>query len=159
MKFQNFYKKSKRIEFRVDRKPPKKTKPSLWSVNSHQTQLVLDLRKKAYEESKKAGLDKHFSGRVKLDLTVYAPNTLLRKNTSDYLGDLDALIGGVFESLQPSPREINKLFIDPLLKENKEIANDVPIIVADDAQISTTIAKKLDNSESYYIVGIESDYE
>ena len=157
MKFKNFYKKSKRIEFRVDGKPPKKTKPSLWSINSHQTQLVLDLRKKAYEESKKAGLDKHFSGRVKLDLTVYASNTLQRKDTSDYLGDLDALIGGVFESLQPSPPETINFTIHPRFKENKEIGHNVPIIVADDAQISTTVAKKLDKLESYYIVGIEPD--
>ena len=157
MIFKKFFKKSDRIEFRVDGKPPKKTKPSLWSEKSPQTQLVLDLRKKAYEESKKAGLDGHFSGPVKLELTIYAPNTLKRKDSSDYLGDLDALIGGVFESLQPSPPETINFTIHHRFKENKEIRHNDPIIVADDAQISTTVAKKLDKLESYYIVGIEPD--
>ena len=68
MIFKKIFRKSDRIEFRVDGKPPKKTKPSLWSEKSPQTQLVLDLRKKAYEESKKAGLDGHFSGPVKTDI-------------------------------------------------------------------------------------------
>jgi len=101
-----------------------------------------DLRQKANEACKKAGFVGHFTDPVKLELIVYAPNTLERKDTSDYIGDLDALIGGVFESLQPSPPETNKLKIHPLLKENNEIHHDVALIVADDAQISTTIAKK-----------------
>jgi len=82
-----------------------KTKPSLWSENSNQTQLVIDLRQKAFEASKKVGLSGHLHGPVKLTLTVYDPNPLERKDRSDYLGDLDALIAGVFESLQPSPPE------------------------------------------------------
>jgi len=106
------------IEFSVNGKPPKKIKPSLWSKNSKQTQLVLDLRQKAYEASK-GELDEHFHGTVKLTLTVYDPNPLKRKDRHDYLGDLDAYVAGVFESLQPSPPEINKLDIDPLLKEKK----------------------------------------
>ncbi len=75
----------------------------------------------------------------------------------DYLGDLDALIGGVFESLQPSPPEINKLEIHPLLKNSKEIGSHVPIIVSDDAQIATTVAKKRKNEKTFYTVIIESD--
>ena len=101
------------IDFTVDGKPPKKIKPSLWSVNSNQTELVVKLRQKAFEASKKAGLNEPFHGPVKLTLSVYAPNILERKDRHDYLGDLDALIGGVFESLQPSPPEDNKLIIDP----------------------------------------------
>lgn len=152
-----YFKKSRRIEFSVDGKPPKKTKPSLWSENSNQTQLVLDLRQKAYESSKKAGLNEHFHGPVKLTLTVYDPNTLERKDRSDYLGDLDALIAGVFESLQPSPPENNNLKIHPSFKANMEINHDVALIVADDAQIATTVAKKRKNEKSFYTVIIESD--
>jgi len=155
--FGKFLKKSTRIEFSVDGKPPKKTKPSLWSENSKQAQLVLDLRQKAYDASKKIGLNKHFHGPVKLTLTVYDPNPLERKDRFDYLGDLDALIGGVFESLQPSPPEINKLEIHPLLKEKKEIRHDVALIVADDAQIVMTIAQKRKNKKTFYTVMIETD--
>jgi len=145
------------IEFTVDGKPPKKIKPSLWSVNSNQTDLVVNLRQKAFEASKKAGLNEPFHGPVKLTLSVYDPNPLERKDRHDYLGDLDALVGGVFESLQPSPPENNKLKIHSLLKENKEISHDVALIVADDAQISTTTAKKRKNEKTFYTIIIESD--
>jgi len=155
--FGKFLKKSTKIEFTVNGKPPKKIKPSLWSENSKQTQLVIDLRQKAYESSKKVGLDGHFHGPVKLTLTVYDSNPLERKDRPDYLGDLDALIGGVFESLQPSPLENNKLIIHPKFKEKNEIRHDVALIVADDAQISTTIAQKRKSKKTFYDVIIETD--
>ena len=145
------------IEFSVDGKPPKKIKPSLWSENSNQTELVVNLRQKAFEASKKAGLNEPFHGPVKLTLSVYDPNPLERKDRHDYLGDLDALVGGVFESLQPSPPENNKLKIHSLFKENKEISHDVALIVADDAQISTTVAKKRKNEKTFYTIIIEPD--
>jgi len=148
-------KKIKRIKFSVDGKPPKKTTGSLWSEKSNQTQLVIDLRQKAFDANRKAGLKNHFRGPVKLTLTVYAPNTLERKDRHDYLGDLDALVGGVFEALQPSPPEINKLKIHPLLKENKEIRNDVALVVADDSQIVEINAKKILGDSLHYHVDIE----
>ena len=153
----NFFKKSRKIEFSVDGKPPKKTKPSLWSKNSPQTQQVVDLRKAALKAYNKEELDDYFHGPVKLTLTVYDPNPLERKNRHDYLGDLDGLVAGVFESLQPSPPENNKLEIDPKLKENKEISHDVALIVADDAQISTAVATKRKNKKPFYTVVVEDD--
>jgi len=149
--------KSPQIEFTVKGKPPKKTKKSLWSIKSPQTDLVINLRKRAFEASKERGLTDPFHGPVKLTLTVCDPNPLERKDRHDYLGDLDALIGGVFESLQPSPPENNNLKIHPLLKEKNEICHDVPLIVDDDAQISTTIAKKRENKDTFYTVIIEDD--
>ncbi len=157
--FGKFLKKPSRIEFTVNGKPPKKTKPSLWSENSNQTQLVLDLRQKAYDYSKKVGQNVYLHGPVKLTLTVYDPNPIERKDRPDYLGDLDALIGGVFESLQPSPPENNNLKIHPLLKENKEIRHDVALIIADDAQITKTISQKRKHSRTFYTVLIEKDNE
>ncbi len=156
--FGKFLKKPIRIKFSVEGKPPKKTKPSLWSENSNQTQLVFDLRQKAYEFSRKAGLNDHIHGPVKLSLTIYDPNPLERKNRPDYLGDLDSLIAGVFESLQPSPPEDNELVIHPLLKEIKEIRNDVALILSDDAQITSTVSQKRKKSgKPYYTVLIEKD--
>ena len=129
----------------------------MWSEKSPQTKKVLKLRRKAFEESKKRGLTKPFSGPVKLTLTVYDPNPLQRKDRHDYLGDLDSYVAGVFESLQPSPPENNKLKIHSLFKENKEISHDVALIVADDAQISTTVAKKRKNEKTFYTIIIEPD--
>ena len=154
--FGKFRKKSKRIEFSVDGKPPKKTQPSMWSTNSKQTQLVLDIRQKAYDTMKKEGLEK-FHGPVKLSLIVYNSNPAERKDRHDYHGDLDSLIQGVFDSLQPSPPENNKLIIHPLLKETKEIRHDVALIIDDDAQITTTISKKRKSDKPFYKVLIEND--
>ncbi len=155
--FRKFLKKSYRIEFSVDGKPPKKSTVSLWSENSNQTELVVNLRQKAFEASQKVGLNDHFHGSVKLALTVYAPNILERKDRHDYLGDLDALVGGVFESLQPAPKNNPELKVDPALKNTKDIGSDVPLIVADDAQITTTIAQKRKNERIFYTVLIEAD--
>jgi len=155
--FGKFLKKHSRIEFTVKGKPPKKTKPSLWSENSNQTQQVLDLRQKAFDCSKTTGQNEYLHGPVKLTLTVYDPNPLERKDRPDYLGDLDALIGGVFESLQPSPPENNNLKIHPLLKENKDIQHDVALIIADDAQITKTISRKQKHERAFYTVFIEKD--
>lgn len=141
-----------KIEFSVNGKPPKKTIGSMWAEKSNQTMQVVNLRQKAYEASKKAGF-KHLSGPVKLTLTVYAPNILERKGRHDYLGDLDALIGGVFEALQPAPDNPD-LRIDPALKDAENISSDVPIIVSDDAQVTTAIGKKVrrDGEISYDVV-------
>ena len=141
-----------KIKFSVDDKPPKKTTLSMWAERSNQTMQVVNLRQKAYEASKKAGFG-HLCGPVKLTLTVYAPNILERKDRHDYLGDLDALIGGVFEALQPAPDNPG-LKIDPALKDAENISSDVPIIVSDDAQVTTATGKKVrrDGKISYDVV-------
>lgn len=145
------------IEFSVEGKPPKKTTGSLWSENSNQTQLVVDLRRKAFEASQKKGLVDHFHGPVKLTLVVYAPNILERKDRHDYLGDLDALVGGVFESLQPAPKNNPELKIDPTLKNEVDIGSDLLLIVADDAQITTVITKKRKHDRTFYTISLEPD--
>ena len=157
-----FHKKQTPIEFSVDGKPPKKTKPSLWSKGNNQVPLVHELREKADEASKNAELHDSLQGPVKLTLTVFHHNPLERKDRDDYLGDLDALIGGVIEVLQPLPDEINKLEIDPLLKEKNDNKQGISSIITDDAQITTTISQKRNNikkKEPYYTVLIEKDYE
>jgi len=129
----------------------------MWSENSPQTELVVKLRKKAFDETKIAGLNESFHCPVKLTLTIYDPNPLERKDRHDYLGDLDSHVAGVFESLQPSPPETNKLKIHSSFKENKEIHHDVALIVADDAQILSVVAKKRKNKKTFYTVIIEED--
>ena len=43
------------------------------------------------------------------------------------------------------------------LKESKEIRNDIPIVMEDDAQITTTVSKKRKNEKPFYTVLIEKD--
>ena len=158
--FGKFLKKSTRIEFSVGGKPPKKTVGSLWSENSNQTSLVVDLRQNAFDASQIVGF-KHLDGPVKLTLIVYAPNVFERKDRHDYLGDLDALIGGVFEALQPAPTNPD-LKVDSALKDVENIGSDIPLIVSDDAQITTTVGKKKKtkkNETPHYTVLIEKDDE
>ena len=152
----NFLRKRDKIEFRVEGKPPKKTKPSLWSVDNKQIQMVVSLRQKAYKESKKLK-GEYLKGPIKLELTVYDPNPETRIDRPDYLGDLDNLTGGVFEVLQVSPPENNGLIVDPKLKNNDEIRHDKPLIISDDAQITTTVSKKRRADKPYYTVSIERD--
>lgn len=152
----NLLKGRDRIEFTVEGRPPKKTKPSLWSENSNQTQLVINLRQKAYEESKTLD-DEYLEGPIRLALTVYDPNPETRIDRSDYLGDLDSLLGGVFEVLQASPPENNGLRVHCDLKDNDEIRHDRPLIISDDAQITTTVSKKKRAERQYYTVSIERD--
>jgi|TARA_B100000809_G_scaffold183276_1_gene181094 hypothetical protein len=147
------------IKFKVNGKPPKKKGKSMWSKGSTQTQAVLDLRQKAYDSSKGIEI---FRGAVKLTLTIYDPNPLERIDRHDYLGDLDALIGGVCDALQKSPPENNELIIHDSFKEKNEIRHDKELIISDDAQITTTISQKRKNNkdnESYYIISIEKDDE
>ncbi len=153
--FDKFRKNPTRIEFSVEGKPPKKTTSSMWSENSNQIPLVLDLRKNAFNSIQKTKLNDPFHGPVKFTLTVYAPNVLDRKDRHDYLGDIDSLIGGVFEALQPAPTNPD-LKIHPELKNVKDISSDVPLIVSDDAQITTAIGKKIQRDENpSYTVLIE----
>jgi len=116
---------------------------------------VVKLRQAAFDESRKK-LKKHFHGRVKLELTVYASNILQRKDTDDYVGDLDALIGGVFESLQPAPNNPD-LKLHQSFKNNNDIDGKNPVIVADDAQIVSVIANKIQSEQPSYHVIIEPE--
>ncbi len=156
--FDSFLKKSKRIEFTVNEKPPKKSsKGSIWSENNTKINLVTNLRQSAFEAIQKTGLNKPFHGPVRLTLTVYAPNIQYRKDREDYLGDIDSLIGGVFEALQPAPTNPD-LKVHPELKNAKDIGSDVPLIVSDDAQVTTAIGKKIKRDEKIsYTVLIEKD--
>jgi len=63
----------------------------------------------------------------------------------------------VFEALQPAPTNPD-LKVDPALKDVENIGSDIPLIVSDDAQITTTVGKKIKRDEKIsYTVLIESD--
>jgi len=56
---------------------------------------------------------------------------------------------------QNNPKNNPELDIDPKLKNGGDIASDKPIIVSDDAQITSIVAKKIKNEKPSYTVIIE----
>ena len=147
----------KRIVFDVEGKPPKK---SNWGTDS--ADLVIKFREEALKARTKGGLSDYFHDSVKLNLIVYAPNIIDMnyKQTGDddpkkFVGDLDSLVAGVCEYLQPAPTNPD-LKINPILQEKKEIGPDVALIIKDDSQIIEINAKKILDDRLHYHVEIES---
>ena len=146
------------VEFKVNDVPPKKTKgrKSCWSGKD--AKYVLTLRKHALEARKEAGMKDCFYGKVKMEIAIFAPNILQRKDSEDYIGDLDSLVAGIFESIQPGPtKSINpEVVIDPDLENNPDVGPEVPILVEDDAQVTQVIATKDESDSIHYTVKMES---
>ncbi len=107
------------ISFTVNGTPPKKSTGPFWG--NKDVKNIINLRKKALEARNELELEGPLKGPVKLELKVHAENIFNRKDTSDYVGDLDSLIAGVMESLQAAPTTDKTIKINPLLKENNEI--------------------------------------
>ncbi len=143
------------IKFKVDGKPPKKgTDESIWG--ERQGKSVFMLREKALEARNKAGLDKCFEIPVKFTLTLFAPNITQRKDSEDYVGDLDSFVAGVLDSLQPPPENNPEFKINPIFLKREDIGLKVPLIIEDDSQVVQVTAKKEStNNEPFYKVVIE----
>jgi len=147
----------KRIVFDVEGKPPKK---SNWGTDD--ADLVIKFREEALKARTKEGLSDYFHDSIKLNLIVYAPNIIDMnyKQTGDddpkkFVGDLDSLVAGVCEYLQPAPTNPD-LKINPILQEKKEIGPDVALIIKNDSQIVEINAKKILDNRLHYHVEIES---
>lgn len=149
----------KRITFNVLGKPPQKSR---WK-NKNNAALIINLRKKALESRKAAGFSKSIRLPVKLKLTVYAPNidktTYVQKGDDDeerYIGDLDSLVAGVCDYLQPGPKSgENNFQPHPLFDSNQEVWPTIPIILENDSQIISISAKKKTSKKLYYKVELE----
>jgi len=137
------------IEFTVNNRPPKKdgTK-SVWSSN--QAKLVLDLRKAAYDAFLKAKLHDPFDGAVELELTIYAPN-IINIGDHTYVGDLDSFVAGVSEALHVADSQVTP---DEIFKGNEEVYPTRPLIINNDSQIVSIIAKKIESERLYYSVSV-----
>jgi hypothetical protein len=140
------------ITFTVEDRPPKKSDAnSCWG--SKEANYVLRLREKALEARTKAGMDGCFRCPVKIELLVYAKNLTNRKNTHDYVSDLDTLIAGILESLQPAANNPD-IKINPIFDGRDEIGPKVPLIIEDDAQVVEIRAKKIESLSRRYILTI-----
>jgi len=137
-------------------RPPRKGGGSCWS--GKEAEYVLKLREEALAKRTKEGLEDCFVGEVKMELTIFAPNITKRKDSSDYMGDLDSLVGGVFEAIQPGPdTEMHpELIINPILKDRKDVGPEIALLVEDDAQVTHVDAKKVEGSPTRYSVVIET---
>jgi len=151
MIFNKFLKKSRRIQFSVKGKPPKKTtEGSCWT--SKEVSHVFKLRKSAFEKRKKINMTDCFHVPVKLELTVYDSNITQRKDSHDYVGDLDSIVAGVCESLQPADNQVISV---PEFDGCGEFGPKVPLILDDDAQVVEIIAKKIQDKNTHYSVIIQ----
>jgi hypothetical protein len=125
--------------------------------------LIIKFREEALKARTKAELLECFHEPVKLNLIVYAPNTtdMKYKQTDDndpikYVGDLDSLVAGVCEYLQPAPTNPDTK-INPIFNEKREIGPAVALLVENDSQIVEINAKKIHDETLHYHVEIESN--
>ena len=146
----------KKLLFDIEGKPPKK---SNWGTDD--APLIVKFREAAFTARKIAGISEGYEGPVKLHLVVYAPNILEvhYKQTGDddpkkFIGDLDSLVAGVCEYLQPAPTNPD-LEIHLVFEGKDEIAPHIPLIIQNDSQIIEINAKKEHDDTLHYHVEIE----
>jgi len=146
------------LTFTVDGKPPKKDGgQSLWSEKSKQSPLVFKLRSEATKSMKQAGIEGPFQANLKLVLKVFSP-FITHKDQHNHVGDLDTLVAGVFEAIQPAPQN-ETLHPNPIFETNSDTNPKIPIITENDSQIVEVEAQKIKSNETYYTVTIEEIIE
>lgn len=145
-----------KISFDVDDKPPRK---SQWGKDA---KLIIKLRESALKARNDEGIDKYFSGRVKLNLIIYSPNianiTYQQTGNDDpekFVGDLDSFVAGVCDYLHKGPKKgENNFEPSPLFDDKPEIGPDAPLIIYDDSQIVEINAKKEEGDSTHYHVEV-----
>jgi len=149
--------RKKKISFDVYDKPPQK---SQWGTDD--AKLIIKLRESALKERNKVGMKEHYTGLVKLNLIVYAPNinnlNYRQKGDDDkkkFVGDLDSFVAGICDYLHkgPKPGE-NKFKSHPLFDDKPEIGPEVALIILDDSQIVEINAKKIEDDTTHYHVEV-----
>jgi len=134
------------IEFKVQGKPPKKDGAnSMWGKKS-EAQNIVNLRKaaiKARNELKSTP----FTGRVSLELTIYADNAVIEN-----MGDLDNFITGICDGLQAADPRANMQ--DLILNEGTPYQ---PVLYYSDAKVVNIQAKKIpiEKQETHYTVKVK----
>lgn len=134
-----------KISFDVYDKPPKK---SQWGKNN--AKFVIKLREAALKARNDKGIKKYYTGHIKLNLIVYAPNitnfNYIQSGNDDpekFIGDLDSLVAGICDYIQKGPIDgENKFKAHTLFDDKPEIAPDKPLLIYDDSQVIEINAKK-----------------
>ena len=110
----------RKITFSVDGRPPRKFRnKSLWG-SKQEAPLVKKLREHALKERNNKKLGECFYGKIEMNLKIFSNKKLILDETAahDHIGDLDAFIAGIFESLQPAHKQALK-FLDPIFKKDE----------------------------------------
>jgi len=140
------------VTFCVKGHPPKKTsEKSMWSTENQVPRLI-ELRKQALEARNQACLSNPFDEKISLELKLFGSEKEL-----DAIGDLDNLLSGVCDALQPKPNnptlEVSKSFNSPDLVE---ISPEKAILFENDANIHMLYAeKKITSRDQYYTVTVK----
>ena len=140
------------IEFTVEGRPPRKYRAnSLWSDNN-EAPLILKLRKQALSVMKQHQIEPFLTATVELELTVYAPNITNIGESHKYVGDLDAFVAGVCESIYSADKQLKTTH--PIFDNEKEVDPFLPLIIKNDSQIISIIAKKESSERTFYKIRI-----
>ncbi len=133
------------VEFKVQGKPPKKDGAnSMWGKKS-EAQNIVNLRKAATTARNEINITP-FTGRVSIELTIYADNAVIES-----MGDLDNFITGICDGLQAADPRANMQ--DLILNEGTPYQ---PVLYHTDAKVCNIQAKKIpiENQDTYYTVKV-----
>ena len=141
------------IVFSVKGTPPNnKNNKSMWGVES-QIESIIHLRMSALIALNEAGFSDPFNSHVYISLTINAPEDRIEKNI-----DLDNLISGVCDALQPKPGnpdiKVHERFNNP---DFADIHPDKPILFYNDNQIYGIEATKSKEETSCYTVTLRTE--
>ena len=137
------------IAFCVKGHPPKKiSEKSMWSIDN-QAPLLIELRKQALEARNRSGIDEPLKTRLSLELKLFGSEKEL-----DEMGDLDNLLSGVCDALQPKPNNPelvpSEIFNSP---ELEDISPEKAILFENDSNVYKLYAeKRISTLEKYYAV-------
>lgn len=138
------------IEFTVGGRPPRKYRAnSLWS-DENEAPLILKLRKQALSLLNQHQIVPNIGSDIELELTVYAPNVNNVEESHRYVGDLDAFIAGVCESICSPDKQVRPHTVF----ENERVSLFIPLIIRNDSQIVSIKAKKEKNEATFYRIKI-----
>lgn len=147
-----------KINFQVKGRPPRKNgAQSCWSIKNKEWELIYKLREEAFNAKILSGVDDYFTTNVKITISIFAPN-LTKKDEHTHIGDLDTFVAGIFEAIQPAPKNAT-LVIDEKLKNHPDIGSEISLLIEDDSFITEINAKKIKNDETFYEIEIENNSE
>ncbi len=129
------------VEFKVQGKPPKKDGAnSMWGKKS-EAQNIVNLRKAAITARNELNITP-FTGRVSIDLTIYADNAVIES-----MGDLDNFITGICDGLQAADPRANMQ--DLVLNEGTPYQ---PVLYYSEAKVVNIQARKIpiENQGTHY---------
>lgn len=140
------------ISFCVKGHPPKKiSEKSMWSIDN-QAPLIIELRKQALKARNRSGLDEPIKTKLSLELKLFGPELELEE-----IGDLDNLLSGVCDVLQPKPNNPelvpSEIFNSP---EYEDVSPEKAILFENDSNIYKLYAEKRTSEyEKYYAVTVK----